>query len=53
MRTPSCQKKWRIRLCQLARVAGWLVLLVLVLVLFWLRGAIYNRFVRFPQQEAA
>lgn len=53
MRTPSCQKKWRIRLCQLARVAGWLVLLALVLVLFWLRGAIYNRFVRFPQQEAA
>lgn len=46
-------KKWQTRFHRLARVTGWLLVLVLVLVLFWLRGAIYNRLVRFPQQEAA
>ena len=29
-----------------------LILLVLAL-LFWLRGALYNRFIRFPREEAA
>ena len=39
------------------RRAAWLfalgVILVAVVVLFWLRGALYNRFVGFPQEEAA
>jgi hypothetical protein len=32
--------------------AGWVVLVVVVC-LFWLRGALYHRFVRFPREEAA
>lgn len=53
MHPQKYQKKWQTRFHRLARVTGWLLVLVLVLVLFWLRGAIYNRLVRFPQQEAA
>ena len=35
------------------RLTVWMAVLVAVLVLFWLRGALYNRFVRFPREEAA
>ena len=39
------------------RRAAWLialgVILVAVVLLFWLRGALYNRFVGFPREEAA
>lgn len=34
------------------RIAGIAIVLVVLLVLFWLRGALYNRFVHFPRQEA-
>ena len=36
-----------------ARLTGLGVILVAVVLLFWLRGALYNHFVRFPQEEAA
>lgn len=35
------------------RLAGLVVILVTVLVLFWLRGGIYHRLVRFPRAAAA
>ena len=38
---------------RLLRLAVWVAVLVAVLVVFWLRGALYNRFVRFPREEAA
>jgi hypothetical protein len=38
---------------RLVRLAGWTAALAVVLVVFWLRGALYNRFVRFPRDEAA
>jgi hypothetical protein len=39
--------RWAFRLTALA------VVLVLVLLVFWLRGALYNRFVHYPREEAA
>jgi hypothetical protein len=36
-----------------ARLAGLGVVLVAVVLLFWLRGALYNHFVRFPHEAAA
>jgi hypothetical protein len=38
---------------RVARLAGVLVVLVAVVCLFWLRSALYNRFVRFPREQAA
>lgn len=35
------------------KLAGVLILLLVLLVLFWLRGALYNRLVRYPREEAA
>ena len=45
-------KKW-IALRRVARFAGLSILVVAVVLLFWLRGALYNHFVRFPREEAA
>jgi len=45
--------KLRILFRRLLRFAFWVAILVVVLVVFWLRGALYNRFVRFPKDEAA
>lgn len=53
MQAQSHPTKWQTLIRRLARLTGWLLVLVVVLVLVWLHGAIYNRFVRFPQQEAA
>ena len=39
--------RWTLRLALVA------IILLTAAVLFWLRGALYNRFVRFPRQEAA
>lgn len=38
---------------RLLRVAVWVAVVVAVLVLFWLRNALYDRFIRFPRDEAA
>ena len=35
------------------KLAGLLMLLLALLVVFWLRGALYTHFVRYPQEEAA
>ena len=35
------------------KIVGVLAILVVVGVLFWLRGALYHRFVRFPREEAS
>lgn len=53
MQTRSAEGKKRIWLRRVLRVAGVALLLAILLVLFWLRGALYNRFVRFPREEAA
>jgi hypothetical protein len=45
--------KWRTRLRRLFRWVVWVAVLVALLAVFWLRGALYNRFVRFPRAEAA
>jgi hypothetical protein len=44
----SRNRAWRV-----GRWAGVLALLMAGATLFWLRGALYNRFVRFPREEAA
>jgi hypothetical protein len=43
----------RVWLRWLFRIVGAFVLLVTILLLFWLRGALYHRFVLFPREEAA
>src|SRR5882724_13293041 len=35
------------------RILGGMLLLLGLALLFWLRGALYNRFVRFPREEVA
>ncbi|HVV73678.1 MAG TPA: PHP domain-containing protein, partial [Verrucomicrobiae bacterium] len=35
------------------RICGAVLLLLLLLVLVWFRGALYHRFIRFPREEAA
>ena len=47
---PGRCRKW---LRRLVKLAFWLVLLLVVVTLLWLRGALYNHFIRFPKQEAA
>jgi hypothetical protein len=39
---------WRV-----LEIVGGLILLLALIVLFWLRGALYDHFVRFPKEEAA
>lgn len=51
--TSSKTGKWRRWLRRLLKVASVLILLLVLLVLVWLRGALYNRFVRYPKAEAA
>lgn len=45
--------KLRVWLRRLVRLAGWALILFVVVVLFWLRGALYHRFVSFPREAAA
>lgn len=45
--------KLRIWLRRLVRLTGWVVILAVVGLLFWLRGALYHRFVTFPREAAA
>lgn len=42
-------RRWR----RILKLSGVLVLLLLLLLLFWLRGALYNRCVRYPREAAA
>ena len=53
MRHSGLRSKKRIWLHRVLRVAGAVIILLGVSLLFWLRGALYNRFVRFPREEAA
>jgi hypothetical protein len=46
-------RKLRVFLRWTLRLAGWVLMLVALLLLFWFRGALYHRFVRFPREEAA
>ncbi len=43
----------RIWLRRLVRLTGWALIVFVVVVLFWLRGALYHRFISFPREEAA
>ena len=45
--------KLRLWLGRLLRLTGWMVILFVVVVLFWLRGALYHWFVSFPREVAA
>ena len=47
---PGRLRRWFGRL---VRLTGWLIILTVVVVLFWLRGALYHRFVTFPREAAA
>jgi hypothetical protein len=47
---PKSHWRW---LRRLLKWTGVLALLLALLVLFWLRGALYNRFVRYPREAAA
>jgi hypothetical protein len=47
------RSRWRRRLRRLLKLMGLLLAVAVLLTLFWLRGALYNRFVRFPREEAA
>jgi hypothetical protein len=47
------ERKTRTWLRRLVRLAGVVVVLLVVVCLVWLRGGLYNRFVRFPREEAA
>lgn len=50
---PAKNRKSRRWLRGLLKLAGVVVLLLVLLVVFWLRSALYNRFVRFPREAAA
>lgn len=51
---PSATRgKWRLWLCRLLLCAAFVAVLAVVLTAFWLRGALYDRFVRFPREAAA
>src|SRR5512146_852017 len=46
------RRKWRTWLRRGAWTAGTVVILAGLLVAFWLRAALYHRFVRFPREAA-
>ena len=48
--TPGRKRIW---LRRALRFAGAAIVLLGLVLLFWLRGALYNHFVRFPREEAA
>lgn len=45
--------KLRLWLGRLVRLTAWALILFVVVVLFWLRGALYHRFVSFPREAVA
>ncbi|MDW8311041.1 MAG: hypothetical protein RMK20_16840, partial [Verrucomicrobiales bacterium] len=45
--------RWRRWFRRLGCLAGFAVIAAVLLLLFWLRGALYNHFVHYPRQEAA
>jgi hypothetical protein len=53
MQDNSAQSKKRIWLRRTLRIIGAAILLLVMVLLFWLRGALYHRFVSFPREEAA
>jgi hypothetical protein len=53
MHDENTEGKKRCWLRRAARLAALGVILVAVVLLFWLRGALYNHFARFPREEAA
>jgi len=46
-------RRWRVWLKRLGLALGGLVVVVALLLLFWLRGALYHRWIQFPREEAA
>jgi len=52
-RTEKPPRRWRGWLIRLGLALGGLVLIVALLLLFWLRGALYHRWIQFPREEAA
>jgi len=53
MEDASTPGKKRIWLRRALRLVGAAIVLLALVVLFWLRGALYHRFVSFPREEAA
>ena len=53
MQNSTHPSKWRIWLCRFAWLMGCLVVAVAGLLGFWMRGALYHRFVSFPREAAA
>jgi hypothetical protein len=53
MQNNSSHGRMRIWVGRAFRLAGMALLLLGLVLLFWLRGALYHRFVRFPREEAA
>ncbi len=53
MQANTRSAKVRILFRRLFRLRAAVLLLLTVALLFWLRGALYNRFVHFPREEAA
>ncbi len=53
MRKKPRTKPQRTWLRRLIRLTVWALVLILVSVVFWLRDALYHRFVSFPHEEAA
>ena len=53
MQHNGLRSKKRIWLRRVVWVAGAAIILLGVILLFWLRGALYNRFFSFPREEAA
>lgn len=49
----SGTKSGRSWLRRASKLACWLILAFALVVVFWLRGALYNHYVRYPQEEAA
>jgi hypothetical protein len=53
MQEQAQPKRKRLWLRRLLKVAGVLVVVLAAVLLLWLRGALYNRLVRFPREQAA
>lgn len=47
------QRRSRVFFRRFCKLAIWVAVLMTLLLVFWLRDALYNRFIRFPRDEAA
>jgi len=53
MQDDSVHNKKRVWLRRALRITGAAIILFGLVLLFWLRGALYHRFITFPREEAA